>query len=89
MLLGRVKGTVVVCVAYEGLETVPFKWVQPLDNKGEPSGTMIVCADASGKPAPASSSIYEGGREAAMALEPWFVPIDHTIIGIVDQLQTS
>jgi ethanolamine utilization protein EutN len=27
---------------------------------------------------------YEGGREAAMALDPWFVPIDHTIIGIVD-----
>jgi ethanolamine utilization protein EutN len=27
---------------------------------------------------------YEGGREAALALDPWFVPIDHTIIGIVD-----
>jgi ethanolamine utilization protein EutN len=27
---------------------------------------------------------YEGGREAAMALDPWFVPVDHTIIGIVD-----
>jgi ethanolamine utilization protein EutN len=29
---------------------------------------------------------YEGGREAAMALDPWFVPVDHTIIGIVDDL---
>jgi ethanolamine utilization protein EutN len=27
---------------------------------------------------------YEGGREAALALDPWFVPVDHTIIGIVD-----
>ena len=27
---------------------------------------------------------YEGGREAAMALSPWFVPVDHAIIGIVD-----
>jgi ethanolamine utilization protein EutN len=29
---------------------------------------------------------YEGGREAAMLLEPWFVPVDHAIVGIVDQL---
>ena len=29
---------------------------------------------------------YEGGREAALALDPWFVPVDHTIIGIVDDL---
>jgi ethanolamine utilization protein EutN len=29
---------------------------------------------------------YEGGREAAMALDPWFVPVDHAIIGIVDAL---
>jgi ethanolamine utilization protein EutN len=27
---------------------------------------------------------YEGGREAAVALDPWFVPVDHAIIGIVD-----
>jgi ethanolamine utilization protein EutN len=27
---------------------------------------------------------YEGGREAALALDPWFVPIDHAIVGIVD-----
>jgi len=29
---------------------------------------------------------FEGGREAALALDPWFVPVDHTIIGIVDDL---
>ncbi len=27
---------------------------------------------------------YEGGREAALALRTWFVPVDHTIVGIVD-----
>jgi ethanolamine utilization protein EutN len=27
---------------------------------------------------------FEGGREAALALDTWFVPVDHTIIGIVD-----
>jgi len=29
---------------------------------------------------------FEGGREAALALEKWFVPVDHTIIGIVDDV---
>ena len=29
---------------------------------------------------------YEGGREAALALEISFVPVDHTIVGIVDDL---
>ena len=30
---------------------------------------------------------YEGGREAALALDPWFVPVDHAIIGLVDSLK--
>ena len=29
---------------------------------------------------------YEGGREAAMALREPFVPVDHTIVGIVDDV---
>jgi ethanolamine utilization protein EutN len=32
---------------------------------------------------------YEGGREAAMLLEPWFVPVDHAIVGIVDELHNE
>jgi ethanolamine utilization protein EutN len=30
---------------------------------------------------------YESGREAALALDPWFVPVDHAVIGIVDTAQ--
>ena len=29
---------------------------------------------------------YEGGREAALALRETFVPVDHTIVGIVDDV---
>ena len=71
MLLGRVIGTVVTCVAYEGLEGVRLLIVQPLDRTGEPKGKLVT---------------YEGGREAALALDPWFVPVDHAIVGIVDQV---
>ena len=32
---------------------------------------------------------YEGGREAAMTLDPVFVPVDHAVVGIVDDVHNS
>ncbi len=84
MLLGRVTGTVVSCVAYQGLEGVPMLLVQPLDKQQKPEGAQIVCCDATRMAGPDELVYYEDGREAAMALDPWFVPVDHAIIGIVD-----
>ncbi len=45
MKLGRVIGTVVCSVLYEGLEGVPMLWVQPLDKTLEPKGNPLVAAD--------------------------------------------
>lgn len=84
MLLGKVIGTVTPCDIYEGLEGVPMLLIQPLDKKQKENGDPIVAADSTRMAGPGELIYYEGGREAAMALEPWFVPIDHTIIGIVD-----
>jgi ethanolamine utilization protein EutN len=84
MLLGRVIGTVVTCVVYEGLSGVPMLLVQPLDKRQQPKGTPLVAADATRMAGPGELVYYEGGREAALALDPWFVPVDHAIIGIVD-----
>ena len=89
MLLGRVIGTVVTCVAYDGLAGVPMLIVQPLDKHGEPNGSPVVAADATRMAGPDEMVYYEGGREAALALDPWFVPVDHTIIGIVDALHLT
>jgi ethanolamine utilization protein EutN len=84
MLLGQVIGTVVATVRYEGLTGVPFLLVQPLDGTGRPKGTPVVAADATRMAGPGELVGYEGGREAALALEPSFVPVDHAIIEIVD-----
>lgn len=84
MLLGRVIGTVVPCVAYEGLAGVPMLLVQPLDQRLVPAGAPVVCCDATRMAGKEELVYYEGGREAALALDPWFVPVDHAIIGIVD-----
>lgn len=84
MHLGRVIGTVVPCVVYEGLTGVPMLVVQPLSKEQKPAGSPIVCCDSTRMAGPGELVYYEGGREAAMALDPWVVPVDHTIIGIVD-----
>ncbi len=86
MLLGRVIGTVVPCVRYAGLEGVPFLMVQPLDRVGAEKGTPLVAADATKMAGPGELILYEGGREAAMALDETFVPVDHAVVGIVDEV---
>ncbi len=89
MLLGRVIGTVVTCVTCEGLEGVPFLVVQPLDQKGAARGRTIVAADATRMAGPGELVKYEAAREAALALDEPFVPVDHAIIAIVDQVSVQ
>jgi ethanolamine utilization protein EutN len=84
MWLGKVIGTVVLCEAYQGLQGVPMLWVQPMDAAGKAKGAAVVAADATRMAGPGELVYFEGGREAALALDPWFVPVDHAIIGIVD-----
>jgi ethanolamine utilization protein EutN len=84
VLLGRVVGTVVPAVVCDGLAGVPMLLVQPLDRAGEPEGRAVVAADSTRMAGPGELVYYEGGREAALSLDPWFVPVDHAIIGIVD-----
>lgn len=86
MMLGKVVGVVVNGVAYEGLQGTPMLIVQPLDRNGKPKGRTIVAADATRMAGPGEMVYYEGGREAALALDPWFVPVDHAIVGIVDRV---
>jgi ethanolamine utilization protein EutN len=84
VLLGRVIGQVVPCVVTPGLQGVPMLLVQPLDKTLKPKGKAIVAADSTRMAGPGELVSYEGGREAAMALEPSYVPVDHAIIAIVD-----
>lgn len=84
MQLGRVIGTLVPSRVYEGLEGVPMLWVQPLTKEGDAVGPPVVCADSTRMAGPGELIYYESSREAALALDPWFVPADDAIVGIVD-----
>jgi ethanolamine utilization protein EutN len=86
MQLGRVTGTVVATIKADGLEGVPFLIVQPLDEQLEPMGETVVAADAVHMAGPGELVYFVASREAAEALEPRFVPVDHAIVGIVDEV---
>lgn len=86
MKLGRVIGTLVPSTVHAGLAGVPMLWVQPLSKSQQPTGRPLICADSTRMAGPGELIYYESSREAALALDPWFVPVDDAIIGIVDGL---
>jgi ethanolamine utilization protein EutN len=88
MQLAKVIGTVVTTKKYTGLEGVKFLVVQPLDKRQEPEGDPVVAADATAQAGSGHLVFIIGSREAALALQEKFVPVDHAIVGIVDEVDT-
>lgn len=84
MNLGRVMGSLVATIKYKGLEGVKFLIVQPLDKQLKPQGEAVVAADGVAMAGVGELVFVVGGREAALVLPQTFVPVDHTIVGIVD-----
>jgi ethanolamine utilization protein EutN len=83
MYLGIVKGTVVAERKATGLEGKKILLVQPVDEHGKATGDLQAAIDT--VQAGDGDLVYlVGSREAALALEPWFVPVDAAIVGIVD-----
>ncbi len=86
MNLGRVTGSVVATTRVDSLEGMRFLLVEPLGPDGSRDGEVLVAADATGQAGPGQEIYYVASREAAVALDPKFVPVDHAIIGIVDEV---
>jgi ethanolamine utilization protein EutN len=89
MQLGRVTGTVVATTKADGLEGVKLLIVQPLDEHRRPVGRSVVAADAVHMAGPGELVYVVASREAAEALDPSFVPVDHAIVGIVDRVDLA
>ena len=83
MYLGIVKGTVVAERKAAGLEGKKLLLVQPVDEHGAAVGEVQAAVDT--VQAGDGDLVYlVGSREAALACDPWFVPVDAAIVGIVD-----
>ncbi len=85
MYLGRVIGTVVADRKVDGLQGCKFLIVEPLDDELNSSGPTQVAVDTvqAGR---GDLVTLVGSREAALALDPFFVPVDAAIVGIVDEV---
>ncbi|HEX9763622.1 MAG TPA: EutN/CcmL family microcompartment protein [Acidimicrobiia bacterium] len=86
MQLARVLGRVVATEKAAGLEGVRFLVIQPLDKTQQPKGKIVVAADAVHMAGPGELVYFVSSREAAEALPERFVPVDHAIVGIVDDI---
>jgi len=84
MILGRVRGAVVATVKDPGMLGMKLLIVQPLDENQEDAGSCVVAADAVYQAGSGDIVYFVASREAAEAMEPRFVPVDHAIVGIVD-----
>ena len=84
MKLGRVIGRVVATRKHESLEGLKLLLVQPMDERGEPSGSALVAFDTV-RAGEDDTVFFESGKEAAQANpNGWFSPADAAIIGVVD-----
>lgn len=89
MQLGLVIGTLVATRKAEGLEGVKFLVVQLLDKNRKPAGDPVVAADGTAQAGPGELVFVIASREAALALPEVFVPVDHAIVGIVDEVDVN
>ncbi len=88
MQLARVIGTCVATEKTAGLQGVRLLLVEPVDAAGRATGAPVVAADT------VSAGVGEmvflvGAREASLALDEAFVPVDAAIVGLVDEAWRS
>jgi ethanolamine utilization protein EutN len=86
MQLAKVIGTLVASEKYAGLEGVKFLIVQPLNKRQEPEGEPVIAADGTAQAGPDMLVFVVASREATLALPVKCVPVDHAIVGIVDEV---
>ncbi|TVR66361.1 MAG: ethanolamine utilization protein EutN [Spirochaetaceae bacterium] len=85
MKIGKVIGSVVATTIDESLEGVTLLLVQPLADDLTAKGDPLVACDCV-QAGPGDRVLYEGGREAAVALTNWYNPSDATVMAIIDSL---
>jgi ethanolamine utilization protein EutN len=83
MYLARVIGTVVAMQKAENMQGLKLLVVEPINKEHKPEGEPHVAVDVA-QAGEGDIVTCVGSREAALAIQPSFVPVDAAIIGIVD-----
>ncbi|MCK4966241.1 EutN/CcmL family microcompartment protein [bacterium] len=85
MHLGRVLGNVTATNKYEDLKGNKFMIIEPLEHTLKRSGASLVAVDCA-RAGVGDIIYFVTGREASLALDEPFVPVDAAIVGIVDDV---
>ena len=84
MKLALVIGNIVSTVKDPGLHGHKFLLLQPLTSDGRKVGRIVVAVDSVGSGV-GEEVIFVRGREASFPFLPELVPIDASVVGIVDR----
>ena len=82
---GKVIGTLWATRKYEGLEGATLQLVQPTDSHGRKTGRPLVAVDTAGA-GPGETIFYVTAYEAVIPFWRSLVPIDASIVGIVERI---
>ncbi len=85
MKLGRVIGTMVASTKPDLMRGMKLLIVRPLTADLRDDGDPFIATDASMQASSGDLVTYEASREAALLHDPAFIPVDHSVVGIVDQ----
>lgn len=88
MLLGKVVGTIWATRKYETLKSYKMQFVQPINSKYENIGDPIVAVDTIGA-GPGEIIFYATSSEAVIAMDVDMAPVDASIVGIVDSVNSE
>ena len=86
MFLAKVIGTLVAEHKHEALKGVKLLVVQPVNEFGKPNSEPVVAADGTHMAGPGEIVYCIASREGSLVLEDWFTPVDHGILGIIDEI---
>jgi len=87
MLLGKVIGTIWATRKYDTLYSYKMQFVQPLNAELENVGDPIIAVDTIGA-GPGEVIFYATSSEAVIAMDVSMAPVDASIVGIVDSVNS-
>jgi ethanolamine utilization protein EutN len=88
LFLGKVIGNIWATRKYETLNSFKLMIVQPVNSELEKTGDPIIAVDTVGS-GPGETVYYITASEAVIPLPVDFAPVDASIVGIVDTINTE
>ncbi len=87
MILAKVIGTIWATRKYETLNGYKMQFIQPLNGDMEKLGEPIVAVDTIGA-GPGELVFYATSSEAVIAMDVDMAPVEASIVGIVDSINS-